>query len=210
MDVYDELKVLIKEVLEEGSSKDSNDFYYDEIYVDYRDEISEKTIAEILKADDPMLSFEEHIEEVYFDEKIRLEDEMYDKLLENEAIAKLVEKNSLSDTDVRDALSDLWYVKLPYEDFLKQEVCMDIVLDTGDMNYDFTCNILTEAETVDELDSNSSLLWLCEQQGVSARELFDAMENGSAHSEQVLSLKKEIAQLTDKLKEYGLRTPRFN
>lgn len=210
MDVYDELKLLIKEVLEEESHKDSNGFYYDEIYKDYRDEMPDSTIAEILKAKDPMVAFDDHISEVYFDEKIRLEDDMYDKLLENEAIAEFVEKNDLSDTDVRDALFDLWYAKLPYEDFLKQEVCMDIVLDTGDMNYDFTCNILTDAETVEELDSNSSLLWLCEQQGVSAQELFDAMEKGSAHSDTVIDLKKEIANLTDKLKEYGLKTPRFN
>lgn len=210
MDVYDELKVLIKEVLEEKSFKDSEGFYYDEIYKDYRDEMPDSTIAEILKADDPMQAFDEHIEEVYFDERVSLEDAMYDKLLENEAIAELVEKHNLSDTDVRDSLFDLWYVKLPYQDFLKQKVCMDIVADTGDMNYDFTCNILTEADTVDELDKNSSLLWLCEQQGVSAQELFDAIEKGSAHSDNVVALKKEIANLTDKLKEYGLKTPRFN
>ena len=141
MDIYDELKNLIKDVLEEESYKDSNGFYYDEIYIDYRDEVPERTIAEILNADDPMLSFEERVEDVYFDERVRLEDAMYDKLLENEAIAELVEKHNLSDTDVRDSLFDLWYVKLPFDDFLKQEVCMDIVLDTGDMNYDFTCNI---------------------------------------------------------------------
>ena len=210
MDVNDELKNLIKEVLEEESFKDSNGFYYDEIYIDYRDEMPESTIAQIMKADDPMQAYEEHIEEVYFDERVRLEDEMYDKLLENEEIAELVEKHSLSDTDVRDSLFDLWYVKMPYEDFLKQDVCMDVVLDTGDMNYDFTCNILTDAETVDELDSNSSLLWLCEQQGVSAQELFDAMEKGSAHSDKLIALKQEITRLTDKLKEYGLVTPRFN
>lgn len=210
MDVYDELKALIKEVLEEESFKDSDGFYYEEIYTDYRDEIPDITIAEILKADDPEISFEEHLEEAYFDEKIRLEDEMYDKLMENEAIAELVEKNNLSDTDVRDSLFDLWYVKLPYDDFLKQEVCMDIVLDTGDMNYDFTCNILTDADSIDDFDKNSSLLWLCEQQGVSAEEIFAAMEKGSAHSDKVRSLKSEISGLTDKLKEYGLRTPRFN
>ena len=210
MDAYDELKLLIKEVLKEESYVDSDGFYYDEVYVDYRDEIPDSTIAEILNADDPEISFEEHLEEAYFDERVRLEDEMYDKLMENEDIAELVEKYSLSDTDVRDALFDLWYVKLPYDDFLKQEVCMDIVLDTGDMNYDFTCNILTDAETVDELDSNSSLLWLCEQQGVSAQELFDAMEKGSAHSDKVMGLKREIGNLKDQLKEYGLQTPRFN
>ncbi len=210
MDVYEELKNLIKKVLEEESFKDSNGYYYDEIYKDYRDEISDSAVAEILKADDPMLAFNDHIEEVYFDEKVRIEDEMYDKILENEAIAELVEKNNLSDTDVRDSLFDLWYVKLPYEDFLKQEVCMDVVLDTGDMNYDFTCNILTEVETVDEFDSNSSLLWLCEQQGVTRQELFDAMQKGSAHSDKVIGLKKEIENLTDKLKEYGLKTPYFN
>ena len=210
MDVYDELKALIKEVLEEESFKDSDGFYYDEIYTDYRDEIPDITVAEILKADDPEISFEEHLEEVYFDERISLEDAMCDKLMENEAIAELVEKNNLSDTDVRDSLFDLWYVKLPYDDFLKQEVCMDIVLDTGDMNYDFTCNILTDAESIEDFDTNSSLLWLCEQQGVSAQELFAAMEKGSAHSDEVLSLNSKIAGFTDKLKEYGLKIPRFN
>lgn len=68
--------------------------------------------------------------------------------------------------------------RYPLEDIMDQEVELNIVVDTGDRNYEFTCNNAFHGYYGDpsdpELDETSSLLWLCQQQGLSQSDLLRA------------------------------------
>ena len=228
VDVYDELRTLIRAVLSERDdiSRDRLGFYYNECYKDYREELSDNDIAEILAGrrkisinnetkvveDEPMGIFEDILQEYYAEDMFRIENELIDSIAQNASIAEYLEKHDVSEEALRDCLCDVWYVNPPYDDFLRQEVCMDIMLDTGDANYEFTLNNLAseDIESVEDFDSNSSLLWLCEQQGVTREEILSAFDRGSAHSEDVQQLFVRRTELTEALKQYGFKTPCFN
>lgn len=214
VNVYEKFKEHICEALRgmTGVSVDANGFYYTECYTDYRDVLEDSTVAEILQAPFPMNKFEEHIQWAYADAMIEVESEVFNNLKENEVIAGFMASLALTEDDLRSCLYDVWYAHAPYEAFLKQEVCMDISLDTGDCNYEFTCNNLasTDIECVEDFDDNSSLLWLCEQQGITREELLAAFDKGTAHSDVVVELRERKNELIEALKGYGFKTPRFN
>ncbi len=228
VDVYAELRKHIRNALSEmhGVSLDRNGFYYSECYKDYDDELSDGDIADILAGrrkisfngqtkvveDEPIGIFEDMLQEAYGEEMFRIESELSDSLFQNAAVAEFIEKHGISEDVLRDCLRDVWYVNPPCDDYLRQEVCMDIMLDTGDANYEFTLNNLASVniESVEDFDSNSSLLWLCEQQGVTKEELLNAFDKGSAHSDEVRELFARRTELTEALKQYGFKTPRFN
>lgn len=224
---FAELKVRICEALghASGVSVDANGYYYCECDKDYRDELSDEEIADVLKG---RLRFrvdgKEHFEEMepsnvlytllaegYQEEMWRIEDEILDDVKKHPDVAGFIEENGVDDDSLRECLGDVWYVKPPVADYLKQAVCMDIMLDTGDRNYEFTCNNLvsSDIESVDDFDENSSLLWLCEQQGVTREELLNAIDKGTAHSDDVVRLRERKAELVSQLKLFGLKEPRF-
>lgn len=226
--IFDELKEYVNEALGNmlGVRVDSNGFYYSECDKDYRDVLEDADIADILAGRyryyedgvekirhmSPRDVLTRYIENEYMEEAVRVENELVDELKEDENIARIMSKFGISDEWLRDYLEYKWYAKLPFEDYLKQEVCMDIMLDTGDRNYEFTCNNLasTDIEAVEDFDDNSSLLWLCEQQGVTREELLAAFDKGTAHSDEVVGLRQRKNECIEALKEYGFKTPRFN
>ncbi len=210
MTIYDEVKGYIRDTLSEmsGIRMDQKGFYFSECYTDYHDELADKTIAEILKAEHPRNYFEDELYHAYFDAMIEAENDVLDAVKENPNIARL----NITEDELRTCLCEVWYVNPPYEQFLKQEVCMDVMLDTGDCNYEFTKNNLASSyiETVEDFDDESSLLWLCEQQGVTREELLEAFDKGTAHSDEVVALLKRRYELTEALAAYGLKTSQFN
>lgn len=226
--IYDELKEYVNEALGDmpGVRVDSNRFYYSECDKDYSDVLEDADIADVLagryryyedgvekiKHMPPRDVLTRYIEYGYMEESVRVENELVDELKENENIARIMKSFNIDEEWLRDYLEYKWYAKLPFEDYLKQEVCMDIMLDTGDRNYEFTCNNLAsrDIENIEDFDDNSSLLWLCEQQGVTREELLAAFDKGTAHSDEVSHLWKRQGELVDELKNFGLKEPRFN
>jgi len=81
-----------------------------------------------------------------------------------------------------------------------QMIDVDILVDTGDANYDFTPNIFANSrysnllgiETIQDFPSCSSLVWLCEQQGISKKELLDYLHGNST----CFDLKDKLLQTT--------------
>ena len=160
-------------------SKTENGFETD-IYADYRDEMSESTIAEILESEHPMEAFDERMFDCYGDYAWQMIDEIHQVCKREETlIAKyneILDKfgDSLSqdfDDFLRDNLNELVSVNYPYDHYLDQKVCTDIMIDSGDANYDFACNNILNYYGNGEIDEHSSIAWLCEQQG--KKELFE-------------------------------------
>ena len=79
---------------------------------------------------------------------------------------------------VQDRLFDFVAFALDPNFWLKQTVYVNLMVNTGDENYDFTCNnLLDDAESSAPIPPQSSLLWLVQQQGYTVNALERAMRD---------------------------------
>ena len=136
-----------------------------EIYADYRDEISDSDIAAICESKYPMDTFCEKLDEAYIDAEYYYRDELA------KAVINELEKEGLAfDEDEIDNIieQNVSYI-YPEEHFLNQEVNVDIMLDTGDGNYDYCLNSemypCYYGREADAYHDKASLVWLAKQQG---------------------------------------------
>lgn len=186
-------KDLITGILEEECGKDESDMFYTEIYTDYNDELCDKSILKICKAENPRETFDEFILECYEDSSWNCEHDLLKKILEHEEIIA----EDLDEDDIVDYVRELHYVKIPFDHYLKQDIAIDIMLDTGDANYDFVLNhpfaswYGRDDTTIDE---NSAILWLARQQGYQKTALNHALRNQEFKESKFLkSVHREIS-----------------
>ncbi len=152
--------------------------YERKIYASYDDRIGKKQIEEIMEADDPELAFTESVEEMYLD----WADEEFDSVVQDVIDAVEAKYGGLTDEeidDVRDYARDIVSVKFPYDHYRDQDVCLDMILDIGDGNYDYTLNYTYPAvDGSEELDQLASLRLLAELQGYTLKQLRDVLKDG--------------------------------
>lgn len=179
-----------------------------EVYCDYRDELSTETIKKIMRADNPRDAFYEALcdFEDYYDWS-NLFQTVERELSEDEKELYINNK-----TEMTDFLYETYSFYLPAEHFNKS-VKVNIMLDTGNMNYDFTRdNVLNwDGQYSDgEFDKESSLLWLAKQQGKATllkkcvKESWNRWENDEQQYKEtteckdkfVISAMQELANLT--------------
>lgn len=164
----EELDAILREILERETyiqEKDGDMILY-EIYLSYDEQIGDKQLTDISKAEYPI----EALDNVAWDWIVNAEDYYYPELLKT--IEREIEnRNDMVFEDYEDEIRD-WVGEnvrwdLP-KSFDKQEVDVVISLDVGDMNYDFTCNDVLNWYGRDneknELDPNSPIKWLAKQQ----------------------------------------------
>lgn len=153
---------------EEG---DSTTWHY-EIFADYRDELSDTSIREILSRKDPWSHFLEKIEEMHSECAWDASTHILNFIIEN---LEDDQKDEEDEEKLRELLESesLVIFDYPYDHFLKQEVFINIFLDTGDANYDFALNTIVPAWGGEsrEINDKSSLLWLAQQQGYTKEQL---------------------------------------
>ena len=177
----EKLKSKIHDLLNERCFKDDQGLFYTEIYADYRDDIPENCLKKISEAENPRDTFHDCVMDAY--ESCEHDDsyEMLQQICRNEMIAEAINQGETSEDEIREYLWDHHYVQLPYDHFLKQDIAVDILLDTGNANYDFTLNQPFASwggqgdKTIDEC---SAILWLSRQQGYSKRQLTNALKHG--------------------------------
>lgn len=171
--LHNELKSFLER--ECGQYDEKNDCYFDEPYVDYNDELTDKDIANILEQEEPEWALEDMLSDCYQDTEWQYRDDIIDKF-------QKTEEGSKYDWDeINDELVDMWYLKIPFEHYRKQEVCMDVLVDTGDMNYDYTLNAVYphySGREDDEIDDKASLVWLAKTQGYTKEQLQSQLTNG--------------------------------
>ena len=155
-----------------------------EIYADYRDEMDPKTAAEICQSSDPALALLEKLEEWYFEAEAMYQTELEKEIRDALTASDGPYPGGLGDAEeerLGDVINELAYWVYPEDYFLKQEFNVDIMLDTGDGNYDFTLNSPYPCWYGDynaRLDEKSSLLWLSQQQGYNKTQLWKALREG--------------------------------
>lgn len=138
--------------------------YETDIYVDYRDTLNKEDIKEILK-DDTEDTFFQKIDEYYRDSEQDIIACINDKccnLLDKEKI-------DFDESDVLDYISENLIINYPYDHFKNQKLNVNLTIDTGDKNYEFTLN--GDCGELQDIDDKSSLLWLCKTQGYDKSQL---------------------------------------
>ena len=86
-------------------------------------------------------------------------------------------------------------VRLPEQHFLDQEIHVDILVDTGDGNYDFICNNIAPAWggcDPDEAHAEASIFWLAGQQGYCMERVTAALKGEETESTFLESLVREV------------------
>lgn len=188
-----EFKQAAESALESVCRRDEHGNFYTEIYADYRDELDDGALKKICNAENPRWAFYDWLDEAYMECRWEYEDQVIKEVLKDEDIAEIVAEED--EDEVRDYLREMFYVKLPEEHFLNQEMLVDILVDTGDLNYDYTLNNFGphyNARENEPIPEESSLLWLARQQGYSKTQLKEAMRKRPAEKNFMQSIYDEI------------------
>lgn len=152
-------KEKVNEVLRNEASEVDGEYFLFEIYCDYYDEFSENTIIKFFNRDNPREAMVEELSDwaieyndIWLYEKIQdvLGEECYEEYFD----------------EINEYIQE--YVSFYYpEDHFNKDVCVNIMVDTGDGNYDFTknnvinyCSYYTEGK----LQPEASITWLAKQQ----------------------------------------------
>ena len=178
----DVIKQIIKETIESKMcawQKKEDGYYHEEIYADYRDEMDDATLKEILASDDPEQTFYEKMFEWYQDAEWQIERSLL------EAVVASIETGAPSEgydeDEIKDEIRELVSIDYPYEHFLKQQFCVNIFVDTGDGNYDYVLNCVYphyNGRCGETINDRASIVWLSRQQGYTKTELNKALRKG--------------------------------
>lgn len=163
MDKLEELKIKIKEIIKSEYLPNENGGI--EVYLDYRDTLSDLTLREISEADNPREYFKDKIskwEKIY---ALEYGEDELEKLIKKELTEEEEEFFEENSDEIWDWIRYNWFFYYDKNHY-NESVKVNIMLDTGDLNYDFTCNnILNYCNYYrnEETDKNSSIFWLARQ-----------------------------------------------
>ena len=176
------IKQLVREAIDSKMchwQKKSDGYYHEEIYADYRDEMDDKTLQEIMEAPDPEQRFYEKMFEWYQDAEWEIEHELFKHVMATVEMG--IQDAECYEDEVKDYIRELVSIDYPYEHFLKQEFCVNIFVDTGDGNYDYVLNCVYphyNGRYGETIDDKASILWLARQQGYTKTDLNKALRKG--------------------------------
>lgn len=158
----DEVVDKIKKYISANMSLDEDSYgnYSFDTYINYDEELSSQRLKEIFESDYPEDTYYEMIANIYDD--FETCDEII-RQLQNQFEEGYHEY-------ISDWVIEHVYQRLPYEHFLKKTVCIDITVDTGDANYDYTLNSFSDGK----INKLASTVWLAKQQGYTKTEVENA------------------------------------
>lgn len=178
----DLIKQIVRETIENKMcawQKKPDGYYHEEIYADYRDEMEDSTLKEIMKSEDPEQTFYEKMFEWYQDAEYEIERNLLEAVVASIETAAPTE--TYDEDEIKDEIRELVSIDYPYEHFLKQEFCVNIFVDTGDGNYDYVLNCVYphyNGRCGETIDDKASILWLARQQGYTKTDLNKALRKG--------------------------------
>ena len=185
-----DIKELVMDYLAENHAWEKKDdgFYHFDIYVDYRDEISDSIAKEILENDYPRDILIERLWDLYQEQEWDIIDNLVDdfkekvdpKLFEDANIIEDGNLDDLDDGDIREEFMEIVCVDYPVDWAESQEFCFNIIVSNGDDNYDFCLNeyIVDEDGNVNENAEKSGIVWLAKQQGYTLDQVVEILKDG--------------------------------
>lgn len=185
-------------------AENTEDTYVLTMYADYRDEFGRDSLTKISDSDSPRDTFYDLLSDAYTDyeadEKMRCIDEIMDMPEVKEVIDRTDEY------DVSDYLQDIIYTDVPFDHYFDQDMCINIVVDTGDMNYDFACNSIPPSwagymDGTNKILDESSLLWLAKQHGIKKSEFKHMLFNNKCEGPFMQSVYDELLNSTSHINE---------
>lgn len=205
---YPEVKKAVEAVMDcVCDDRDADGLYYMELHIDPNDdmELENDEIMKILASDSPMESLYNTVDQNLF--SFDNFPYLLQALQNNESVKSAAADTDIDlDTALHEYLLQSFYNTVPYDYFLDQEVNIDIIVDSGDMNYGFASNSFAHSYygSIDEpVPEESSLLWLCRQQGISSDRLNATLRKGSAFDPQTLDLFEKRNRLLEELRNLG-------
>lgn len=194
----DLIKQIVRETIENKMcawQKKPDGYYHEEIYADYRDEMEDSTLKEIMKSEDPEQTFYEKMFEWYQDAEWEIERNLLEAVVASIETAAPTE--TYDEDEIKDEIRELVSIDYPYEHFLKQEFCVNIFVDTGDGNYDYVLNCVYphyNGRCGETIDDKASILWLARQQGYTKTDLNKALRKGDIKDPHgfLESMRKEV------------------
>ena len=160
--------------------------FYTELFADYRDELGKGGLQDIADSDDPWEAFYDWLDSAY--------NEAVDQAWFDLASA-CAEDLEIEHETAWEFLTEMVEVRLPEQHFLDQEIHVDILVDTGDGNYDFICNNIAPAWggcDPDEASAEASIFWLAGQQGYCKDYVIAALKGEETESTFLKSLVQEV------------------
>lgn len=163
-------------------SKDE-DIWRGEIYADYRDELSDAQITKILQSKSPREEMFGVIGDAYIDADWEERASIKRELRQNWDVDV---RWSDAEDEVEMFIDEHVYFDIPFEHYENQTIYVDIILDTGDGNYDFVLNSVyphydgVYGQAVDEHASIANLAkWQGYSQDAMQKALSDGEDSGS-------------------------------
>lgn len=202
MTILEHLQQLFPQI--PGLQSEGQGSYSYPLYATSDDTLTDDQLAAIATADGPKMdAFYDQLDDIYN----VWQDDTFIALIED--IRKLwqdtaeSQENALTWDDVKDVVHNFVrdYITFPmdYDHFLRQRVYVNIIVNTGDGNTDYTCNDLipTSNRYSVQIPSESSLLWLTRQQGYTKRDLRRAIKQGGSPQNRLLqSIYEECLNVT--------------
>lgn len=171
---------------EQWGVKEEGGCFYTELFADYRDELDKGGLQDIADSDDPWEAFYDWLNDAYEGE--------VDQAWFNLA-SKCADDLEIEHETAWEFLTEMGEVRLPEQHFLDQEIHVDILVDTGDANYDFICNNIAPAWggcDPDEAHAEASIFWLAGQQGYCKDYVIAALKGEETRSAFLKSLVREV------------------
>lgn len=179
------------------------DCFFYEIYADYRDGMDSATATKLLSGDAPMQSFWESLEEWYFDYECQLRDELEQDVQSSLTAGDGPYPDGFTAEETRlfyDLMMDHVYFRLPEKHFLDQTFPVNIMLDTGDGNYDYVLNSVYPCwygRYEEKIDDRAGIVWLAKSQGYTRAKLQQALRDGDTSGPKgfLASMRAEVANI---------------
>ncbi|AYJ74229.1 hypothetical protein BSP15_212 [Bacillus phage BSP15] len=196
----EEIYAAVQNILGQHSYVEDNGdgTYAVEVYVYPYDRLRDTQLEAISQADNPHEAFIESLDEYVFECEGYAKSALFDDIK-----SEWDEEKHGYFGDVRDAVIDFLdtnvHADFPYNHFLQQKVLVNLVVDAGDANYDYTLNSFANVHYYDDdqLSPESGLVWLVKQQGHSVEELIDVINSEEGNGNKFIdSIVNESANVT--------------
>jgi len=200
-----ELKKVVVKYLKENCQRYANkdgQTYTIPIEASYDDKLEPKDIESILESDNPMKKLQVILYEGYNEAIWLLEADLLTEMLNCEEY-KTLDPDESDEEKMQNILWEHCYFEPDIEHFLRQKVCTNIFINTGDADVDFTSNTHYPAYYGDALghgygmpiDERAAIIWLAKAQGYTLEQLCQALDEGNP-SGFLQSVREEELNLT--------------
>lgn len=127
-----------------------------DVYREYNDNLGQDTILSYLEQKDPMEAFYDDVNEMYGEYNSWIFSDVYNDI-ENDMTEEEVRFMEENEEACKDVVYENLDVNFPYDDFLDEKICCDIVIDNGDANTDFNAHTISPCYEADFTKNRSNL-----------------------------------------------------